>query len=436
MKKVLCVIVVALFVHGVAGTGVYAQESRFNIFENRRIVIGDFKNLGDPLYKYVNTIIRTTLYTMTESIPFITITEIEQTVLQKKSELEQYKGAFIQAGSKIPNRMQTAVSMDAPVGEEFPLVLFGNYEVRTPETSSGHEMLSISIEERNMLTGQNTHVYETQTTLEEFLKNPEAILSDFFRYLLPYKTYIAELSVHPPDALIFLDNRLLGTGTVTDLVVTPGNHRVTITKNGYDTFSDIVSFNKDPFHLHITLQKSMVHRKYTLYSVPAGADVYLDEEYLGKTPVTFEITGENQMLTLIREGYRTMVVNPDRHESNNGILKIVLERPNQWDRTVQLAERHKKRGKLLSYAGFGMIGLVILFGTEKTLNLQKADLYAGKDSTVYEDAVQKSRLYNTLLVSSSLLTLGIFTFSFVETLQYFNLYDRTDVPIIRGKVQF
>jgi len=438
MKKAICVILTFLFFNGVAQA---QSSSRINIFEQRRIVIGEFKNLSDNLYDYINPTIRTTLYTMAESIPFITITEKERLFLQQLSSNEKYRETFSEAQAGIQNKMKTAVTMDLPVDDEFPLVLFGNYNILTPESTTETETLSIVINERNMMTGEEKQVFETTADLENFLNNPQKNLSGFFRNFLTYKTYLASLTVDPPDTLISLDNRLLGTGAVSGILVTPGNHRVTMTRKGYRTFSDLIFFDKDPFFLHVNLQKNPASRRYTLYTVPAGTDMYLDEEYMGKTPVIFYIDSDDQVITLKREGYRTLAVNASKFDKKTGEIEIMMERPEQWDQTAKIADRHKKRGKLLSYAGFGMIGLVILFGTLTTLNQQRADLYADKDTDTYDSSVRLSRLYSTLTVSSSILTLGIFTFSFIETLQYFNLYSSlgnpgTSIPIVQTEVQF
>ncbi len=438
MKKALCVIVVSLFFNGIA----QAQSfSPINIFEQRRIVIGGFENLGDPLYEYIEPAIRTTLYTMARSIPFITISEKERLFLDTLSKSDKFREAFDQAHGEIKNKMETAVTLEAPVGDEFPLVLFGNYTIAEPGEHSEAEVLSITVNERNMMTAEEKLLYEKKIELADFLESPELNLFPVFRNFLPYKTYMATLTAQPPDALITLDNRLLGTGAVSGIFVTPGNHRVTVTRNGYREFSDIVFFNTDPFSMHIDLKKITTGRKYTLYTLPSGADVYLDEAYLGKTPLTLDIDRDDQVITLIHEGYRTTAIDPSTIDKKTGTIDIVMEKPEKWDQIVHRAERSKKRGALLSYAGFGTIGLVILFGTLKTLNRQKADLYIDKDPDIYDNAVRLSRTYNALVVSSSILTLGIFTFSFIETLQYFKLYGRTEsptdsVPIVRGKVQF
>jgi len=438
MRRAVCVIVVFLFFNGIARA---QSPDRINIFDQRRIVIGDFKNLGDPLYEYIEPTMRTTLYTMAGSIPFITISEKERQFLENISKSDKYRGSFDQAQDGIKNKMETTVTMDAPVNDEFPLVLFGNYNILTSEENSEAETLLIAINELNMMTDEKKQLYETKVELRNFLKNPEVVLFPLFRNFLPYKTYMASLTATPSEALITIDNRLLGTGSVSGILVTPGNHRVTVTKKGYREFSDIVFFDNDPFSMHIDLQKISNGRRYTIYTVPAGTDIYLDEAYLGKTPVTLEIEGKDQIITLMHEGYRTIAINPADIDKKTDTIEIVMERPESWNQTVKSAERHKKRGKLLSYAGFGMIGLVILFGTLKTLNRQKADLYIDKDPEIYSYAVRRSRTYNTLAISSSILTLGIFTFSFIETLQYFKLYSHIgnsedSIPIVRGKVQF
>ena len=77
--------------------------------------------------------------------------------------------------------------MDEPVSEEFPLVLFGNYTILPPENNSETETLSISISERNMMTGEEKQVYKTSAVLEDFLKNPGPTCTVFSRIFSPIK---------------------------------------------------------------------------------------------------------------------------------------------------------------------------------------------------------------------------------------------------------
>jgi PEGA domain-containing protein len=55
-------------------------------------------------------------------------------------------------------------------------------------------------------------------------------------------------------------------------------------------------------------------------SDPAGADIYLDGELVGKTPMEVDVGRDAaHTLYLKREGYRPELVLLERHEANDGI---------------------------------------------------------------------------------------------------------------------
>ena len=120
-------------------------------------------------------------------------------------------------------------------------------------------------------------------------------------------------------------------------------------------------------------------------------------------------------------------------------LGIVLSEEDK-EKILNKAELHRKSSETLYYTGIGMLGLSIIFGIEQTANLQKADLYRGVDSAKHIQALDATNTLSYLTAASSVITAGIFVFSFIEILKYFDLYNyhdsRTDGNILQKKVRF
>ncbi|MCK5570400.1 MAG: hypothetical protein KAJ15_11830, partial [Spirochaetes bacterium] len=73
--------------------------------------------------------------------------------------------------------------------------------------------------------------------------------------------------------------------------------------------------------------------------------------------------------------------------------------------------------------GLGMLGASIILGTKKTLYHQEADLYREtKPRRYYQASMDASRVFLYLTVTSSVITGGIFTYSFIQIIKYFTLY--------------
>jgi hypothetical protein len=248
------------------------------------------------------------------------------------------------------------------------------------------------------------------------------------------------LTADPPDALISADEELIGIGKAENIPVTPGFHRITVQSDGYREYRDLVQVQEDGYRKHIALEPETRVVQYHLSTTPDGAEVYLDEKYMGSTPLSISVSPGDKTLTLSREGYRTESVVVQDLPATGGALHFGLIEAGIGEDLERKAERHRRWSWWFSYAGFAVLVSSIVFGIQTTTKQQEADLYSGTDPTRAADAQTASDLYHTLLVSSLFLAGGIFTFSFVQTVQYFKTYNKMSgyeqIPIVRAEVAF
>jgi hypothetical protein len=431
MKK-LCILILLLLFFSVYVTGFGSG----NPFKQRKIIVGTFTNKGADSYDYLSESLRETLYSSFISVPFITLTDNERNFLQKLAEDEAYREPFAQAGSTIGYRLEPEVQKGEGVGEGYPLFISGDYETGFAEDTG--ELLTLTIEVYNTIT-RSYLFYTVEGILVEYFERPGTFFAPFFDRFLRYKTYRATFTTEPPDALIFLDGKLVGTGSAPGLLVVPGSHRIRVRRNGYEEFSDLFQITADPFSRHIVLQREQNRISYRITTNVEDARVYIDEQYIGTAPVRLSVGLDDRTLTLIKDGYRTGSITLEDLPEEGGEVFIGLIQIGIQEELFQKAERHKKRAKILSWAGFGSIGGAILFGVLSTLNQQEADLLEDTNPQGSDDADRRATLYSYLTVSSLVLAGGIFTFSFVETLKYFNLYSRTplrEIPLVTEEVAF
>jgi hypothetical protein len=431
MKK-LCVLLLLLLYFSAYGTGM----GNGNPFLQRKIIIGSFSNKGADSYDYLRESLRDTLYSSFVSVPFITLNDEERSFLQVLAEDEAYREHFALAGSTIGYRLEPVVQKGEGVGEGHPLFIRGDYEMGFTEATG--ELLTLTIEVYNALTG-DYQLFSVEGTLVEYFEKPRMFFTPFFDLFLRYETYRASFTTEPPDALIFLDGKLVGTGSATSLLVIPGSHRIRVRRTGYEEFSDLFQITTDPFSRHLVLQREQDRITYRITTNVKDVQVYIDEQYIGTAPVRLAVGLDDRTLTLIKEGYRTESITLGDLPLEGGEVFIGLIYTGMQEELFQKAERHKKRAKILSWGGFGTLGGAILFGVLSTLNRQEADLLASSDPQGSDDADQRATLYSYLTVSSLLVAGGFFTFSFIDTLKYFNLYNRTplgEIPIVTKEVPF
>jgi len=115
------------------------------------------------------------------------------------------------------------------------------------------------------------------------------------------------VSSTPPDALVYLDGALKGTGSVT-LQVSPGYHSVRVTKtmyNDYGTDVRVVAGTTSYVTAELTpVSGSVTSGTIIASSNPAGANVYLDGIDKGISPVTItNISSGSHTVSFTKAGY-------------------------------------------------------------------------------------------------------------------------------------
>jgi len=91
------------------------------------------------------------------------------------------------------------------------------------------------------------------------------------------------ISTTPSGAVIYLDNQYKGTTPVIIKDVLPGSHTIKLTFKGYDDWTTIIDVVEGSTNtISVTLNKTAIY----FTSTPSGANIYLDNSYIGTTPFT------------------------------------------------------------------------------------------------------------------------------------------------------
>ena len=394
----------------------------FNIFQQRKIVIGDLQNRGDPVYDYISESLGTMVYTYVIHIPFITVDDDERAFLEDLSKTYDFKPAFIEAGNVIGYRLIPDVEQSTYTGTglafselSWPMYIYGHYEVLTEDD------IRVSFYVYNYMTGRVMTDYKTRTTLYSLLNEPHTYLIPFLKDFLKYTIYTATIETVPEDSLIFIDERLVGIGTAQHILIPRGQHRLTVKSDGYRDYTDFINVTDDNFYSRVELKVIEASRVLLVVTEPSEADVYLNEEFLGKTPLEINLIEGYKTLTFIKEGHDRLIYNIENLPPDENTLNLKLSTIEQTQDQYLHAETHLKRAKILSLSGVGMLGASILLGREKTLYDQNEDL----DGDRYKGLGLKTNIFTYLTAASSIITGGIFALSFIEMIRYFNRYSST-----------
>jgi hypothetical protein len=434
MKKLFTLLLLVLFfsVHGL-GLG------DFNIFLQRKIIVGPLENLGEQEDNYLIENLSEQLRLLIIKAPFISLTDRERAFLLTLSLGDEYRETFEQTDGKINYRLEPVTVLGDLDLEDYPLYISGNYALHTGQEPDSEVELKLQIDVYNTMTDTAREPVFIEGNLSDFIDDPQDFLYPFLSEFLLYTIYRMNLTAEPPDALISVDDQLVGIGTVINVLVTPGLHRITVRRDGYREYRDLVQVPEDGYWKHVALQPETRTVLYDIATTPEGAKVYLDASYLGSTPLSVSIGPHDHTLTLSMDGYRTESIVVQDLPPEGGILHFGLIEAGIEEELKRKAERHRKWAKGLSYVGLGVLVTSIFFGIQTTSKQQEADLYSSTDPSRADEAQAASDLYNTLLISSLVLAGGIFTFSFIQEVQYFNTYNQIseyDVPIVSTEVAF
>ena len=400
-------------------SGASGAACSVNIFLERKIIIGEFENRGDPRYQYLGEALQAQFHTSALALSYITLTDEERTLLAGLGASEEYRESFRSAGEAVSYRLKPIVERGTYAEGDLSLFISGSFTVFSEEA------VRLTAYSFNGITGRREFEHTDMLSLSALLSAPESFLTPFFRRLVRYTVYATTVRAEPEDALIYIDDKLLGVGTVRSVLLSPGKHTLTVTKEGFNDYSDIISIEKDGDEITTALMKRPGGRFVSVHSEPAGAAVYLDEEYLGTTPLNTFIPEGRHVLTFVINGFSPVILYTADMERGEQSLFVRLAAYEQEALTFARAEIHKKRAKVLSAGGIAALAGTILLGVEKTLYEQKADLYKTKDEERSQNARRTADALSYLTVGSAVVTGGLFSFSFMELLKYFHLYSES-----------
>jgi len=391
-------------------------EKDFNIFTHRKLLIGKFENEGEPAYNFLAESICSSLYSSAISIPYLTLTNEEKSFLESLSVKPEYKEKYLEAKKQIGYIIDVSVDRGEPPEGSFALYISGSFKP-LPE-----EKIFLSIKVNNYITGKTEQVHEQILSVEETLTKPYLYTIPFFKKLLKYSTCTAGFRIIPEDSLVFIDGKYYSTGTRENILLPRGRHRITVERDGYRTFSELIYIEEDGYFREINLKKIESERILLLNTKPMGISVYLDEKFHGKTPLFIYPGPEEKTITLLEKDYTPVTVNLNEIESYIKTIEFELKTTDETELNHLNAEKHKKKARLFSYLGIGFLGTAVLFGTQATLYQQKADLYQSLDTGKYTSALNTAKVLQILTVSSSAVSCSLFTYSFREILCYFRGY--------------
>jgi hypothetical protein len=126
----------------------------------------------------------------------------------------------------------------------------------------------------------------------------------FYLDIMPNKGY-ARITTTPSGAILYVDGKNIGTSPIT-LELDEGNHIVTAYRDGYRTETRQFTISAGrTVDIKIDLQKLVSNYQLSIATNPSSADVYIDNRYVGRSPLNLTLEEGTKNLRIERSGYET-----------------------------------------------------------------------------------------------------------------------------------
>jgi hypothetical protein len=124
---------------------------------------------------------------------------------------------------------------------------------------------------------------------------------------LDLKKFVSEyqLSIvtNPSDAVVYIDGSLIGR-TPLNVTLEEGTKNLSVSKSGYVTYTETLVLNRN-ISKSITLTPIVQNYQLSVITSPSGADVYVNNAYIGRTPLNVTLEAGTKNLRIERSGYET-----------------------------------------------------------------------------------------------------------------------------------
>ena len=150
------------------------------------------------------------------------------------------------------------------------------------------------------IKGANINTYTT----ELFIPSSEVYNFDISK--IPQKTGALSIKANVSDFYISIDGgEPTLYNTANPIVLSQGDHHVSVSKEDYHTYEASISILSSYEVFSVNLKPLATTGFVTIKSSPPGAEVYIDDNHVGRTPFTTELTYDSHRITLRKEGYKT-----------------------------------------------------------------------------------------------------------------------------------
>ncbi len=174
----------------------------------------------------------------------------------------------------------------------------GIIEIDTTESYNIDELTTITLSEgphKIVVKGDNIDPYVTDILVKAG-ETTEVSLD-----LVQQKQGLFVPSISPAGSTVQIDGDIVDT--TKPILLNYGPHTITVSKDGYNSFQNTFNITSQETRINVTLEQKVLLGKLNITTDPAGADVYIDNALVGKSPVTQPVEYGNHTIMIRLDGY-------------------------------------------------------------------------------------------------------------------------------------
>lgn len=155
--------------------------------------------------------------------------------------------------------------------------------------------------------GELVHTQKTAADEQELVGAIQRLVNPIRAKLTGDNYASLRIESTPAQASVYLDEQFLGKTPLDYSYLIPGTYRLILKRDGYRVFSEILQTQSgEKAQRKINMQPSPLGGSLDITTTPPGAKIYLDADYLGKTPKRID--------NIAAGTYRLHLLHPEKGE--------------------------------------------------------------------------------------------------------------------------
>lgn len=201
-------------------------------------------------------------------------------------------------------------------------IINGIAEIDTTQSYNTDELTTLTLSEGShkiVVKGDNIDPYISDI-LVEANKTTDVNLN-----LAQIKQGLLIPTLTPSNCKLEVDGETIDTSS--PILLDYGPHTITVSANGYDSYQDTINIASQETRIKVLLEQKIVTGNLNITTDPDGASIYIDNEYIGTSPIKEPIEYGDHTIIVKMDGYIEITYPVEVDKDNNSLFFPLQKSP-------------------------------------------------------------------------------------------------------------